>query len=118
VAGRTSGLIGKGESVTWVATHFGVRQQLTSCIVSMERPRHFRDSMLDGAFKRLDHDHFFETLSGGHTLMKDIFVYTAPLGLLGVFADVLFLKRYMARLLVERNATLKRFAEAPASSAP
>jgi len=50
--------------------------------------------------------------------MKDIFVYTAPLGLLGVFADVLFLKRYMARLLVERNATLKRFAEAPASSAP
>ena len=30
IAGRTSGLIGPGESVTWRARHFGVWQNLTS----------------------------------------------------------------------------------------
>ncbi|RED52621.1 hypothetical protein [Cohnella lupini] len=30
VKGRTSGLIELGETVTWEATHFGIRQQLTS----------------------------------------------------------------------------------------
>ena len=32
IAGKTSGLIGLGESVTWEATHFGIRQHLTSKI--------------------------------------------------------------------------------------
>jgi len=30
VGGRTSGLIGLGESVTWEARHLGVRQRLTA----------------------------------------------------------------------------------------
>ena len=41
VAGRTSGLIELGESVTWEATHFFVRQRLTARIVKFERPTHF-----------------------------------------------------------------------------
>lgn len=32
IKGRTSGLIELGETVTWEATHFGIRQQLTSII--------------------------------------------------------------------------------------
>ncbi len=38
IAGRTVGLIVLGEFVTWQATHFGIRQQLTSKITAMERP--------------------------------------------------------------------------------
>ena len=60
VAGVTSGLIGPGEEVTWRARHFGVWQSLTSRIVIFDRPRHFRDSMVRGAFRRFDHDHRFE----------------------------------------------------------
>jgi ligand-binding SRPBCC domain-containing protein len=112
VAGRTSGLIGLGEIVTWGAVHFGVRQQLTSRIVAMTRPTHFRDSMLAGAFKRLDHDHFFEVQSDGSTRMRDIFDYSAPLGPIGRLADWLFLEAYMRRLLEARNECLKRLAEA------
>lgn len=117
VAGKTSGLIEKGESVTWEATHFGFRQTLTSKIVALERPVHFRDSMLQGAFKRLDHDHYFETTAAGHTLMKDVFDYTSPLGFLGRFADLLFLKRYLCNLLRERNTVIKRMAEQPTPAA-
>jgi hypothetical protein len=43
--------------------------------------------------------------------MKDVFDYAAPLGLLGRFADRLFLERYMRRLLEERNQVLKQQAE-------
>jgi len=110
VAGRTSGLIALDEQVTWEATHFGVRQRLTTRITQFERPRHFRDSMVRGAFRRFDHDHDFETVDEG-TLMKDRFDYTSPLGPLGQLADLLFLKRYMTRFLEERNRLIKSIAE-------
>lgn len=115
VAGRTSGLIELGEEVTWEAVHFGVRQRLTSRIVAMRRPAHFRDSMVAGAFRRLDHDHFFEEGPGGRTLMTDVLDYASPLGPLGRLVDALFLERYMRRLLEDRNKVIRRLAQTPAA---
>ena len=112
VSGRTTGLIEEGEEVTWEAVHFGVRQRLTSRIVAMRRPTYFRDSIVRGAFKRLDHDHIFEAVPSG-TLMKDIFEFESPLGLLGKLADWLVVARYLRRLLEERNHVLKQLAESP-----
>ena len=62
VAGVTSGSIGMGEEVTWEATHFFVRQQLTLHITAFRRPEHFGDTQIRGAFRRFDHDHFFTPL--------------------------------------------------------
>lgn len=45
VAGKTRGLIEADETVTWQATHFGVRQKLTSKITVFDRPHYFRDEM-------------------------------------------------------------------------
>lgn len=59
VAGRTSGLIEFNETVTWRAIHFGVWQKLTSKITAYDRPFHFRDEQLKGAFTFIKHDHFF-----------------------------------------------------------
>jgi ligand-binding SRPBCC domain-containing protein len=112
VAGRTSGLIGFDEQVTWRARHFGLDLEHTSRITAYDRPRHFRDSMVSGHFKTFEHDHFFEADQGG-TLMRDVLEFRAPLGPLGWFAEVIFLKRYMTRLLERRNATIKREAECP-----
>jgi ligand-binding SRPBCC domain-containing protein len=111
VAGRTSGLIEEGEEVTWEAVHFGIRQRLTSRIVAMRRPTYFRDSMLRGAFQRLDHDHYFESTPTG-TVMKDVFDFASPLGPLGKLVDWLLLARYLRGLLEERNQVLKQLAEA------
>jgi ligand-binding SRPBCC domain-containing protein len=116
VAGVISGLIGPGESVTWEATHFGIRQRLTSAITQFDRPSHFRDSMQDGAFARFDHDHFFRE-NGGLTLMEDIFDYDSPLGPLGRLANLLFLERYMRRLLLTRAAIVREEAERHARAA-
>jgi ligand-binding SRPBCC domain-containing protein len=117
VAGRTTGLIEVGETVTWEAIHFGVRQRLSSRIDEMTRPVHFRDSMVSGAFAGFVHDHHFEAIPGG-TRMTDIFDYTSPLGVLGRLADLLFLERYMRRLLEERNEVIRRLAEALGSAEP
>ncbi len=111
VGGVISGLIGLGERVTWEATHFGIEQRLTSEITAFDRPRHFRDSMVRGAFARFDHDHWFEPDGAGGTRIRDRFDYDAPLGPLGVLADLLFLERYMRRLLAGRNAVVKAVAE-------
>lgn len=110
VAGCTTGLIGLGEEVTWVAKHFGVRQRLTAKIVQFDRPTHFRDSMVAGAFRRFDHDHHF-VRAAGQTVMKDVFDYTTPFGWLGRLADILFLKRYMTNFLETRNQHIKAMAE-------
>jgi transcription-repair coupling factor (superfamily II helicase) len=78
---------------------------------TFERPDRFRDSMVRGPLARLDHDHEFEDDGAGGTLMRDVFDYAAPLGLLGRLAERLFLTRHLRRFLAARNAELKRIAE-------
>jgi ligand-binding SRPBCC domain-containing protein len=110
VGGKTSGLLELGDEVTWEARHFGVRQRLTSRIAAFERPTHFRDSMVKGAFKRFDHDHFFRAENGG-THCRDVFDFDAPLGPLGRIAEAVVLERYMRRFLEKRMQLLKEMAE-------
>jgi ligand-binding SRPBCC domain-containing protein len=108
--GKTSGLMVLGDQVTWRARHLGVVQHLTSSITAYDRPRHFRDSMVRGAFARFDHDHFFDE-DGSATLVRDVFDFTSPLGPLGRIADALFLDAYMKRFIEERARVLKELAE-------
>lgn len=110
VGGVTSGLLALGDTVTWRATHFGITQELTSKITAFDRPRHFRDEMTRGAFKRLTHDHYFEPLPHG-TRMVDVFDFAAPWGILGTAFDRIFLKRYLQAFLEQRARVLKRLAE-------
>jgi ligand-binding SRPBCC domain-containing protein len=110
IAGTTSGLIEAGEYVTWCATHFGIRQNLSSKITAMTGPLHFRDEMVKGTFKKLVHDHEFSR-QGSATIMTDRFYFEAPYGILGKLANTLFLTNYLTTLLQERNSLLKEYAE-------
>jgi len=110
IAGRTSGLIGLGETVTWRAKHFGIWQNLTSKITEYKYPDYFVDEMVSGTFKSFRHEHHFSTIDG-QTLMKDLFVFESPFGLFGKFFNWLVLKKYMTGLLVERNRVIKEAAE-------
>ena len=112
----TTGLLGLNQEVTWEATHFGIRQHLTSRITAFDAPHHFRDSQVRGAFHGFDHDHFFEHASG-ITTMTDVFTYTSPLGILGRLADTLFLTSYMRRLPLARAEAIRQAAESAPSTA-
>lgn len=111
IAGKTGGLIEVDESVTWEATHFGVRQTLRGRIVEMDRPRYFCDEMIDGAFKSLRHEHYFENKENAATLMIDKFAYETPFWIFGAIFNALILKKYMTRFLEDRNRIIKRVAE-------
>ena len=88
VAGVTSGIIKLGDTVTWEAVHFGIKQHLTTQITAYERPYRFTDEMLKGAFHDITHLHEFVPQPSG-TLLIDLFEFHAPLGFLGKLAETL-----------------------------
>ena len=110
ILGVTSGLINLGETVTWRAKHFGFYQKLSVKITQMDSPNSFTDEMIKGIFKRFRHTHIF-VQDGEKTIMKDVFDYISPLGILGKLADFLFLKLYMTQFLKQRNEVIKQYAE-------
>ena len=110
IAGVTTGLIGFNETVTWQATHFGVRQKLTSRITAYERPFHFRDEQVKGAFDYIKHDHLFRTYNNT-TIMTDRFDFGSPLGILGNIFNRLVLTTYLKKFLEKRNQVIKEYAE-------
>lgn len=110
IAGVTSGLIGLGQEVTWLAKHFGLWQELTVRIVEFDRPDFFADEMVRGKFRSMRHEHRFSESPEG-TVMQDVFQFEAPMGPLGKIVANTALHAYLDRFLRERNAILKQVAE-------
>ncbi|MFA1712238.1 cell division protein [Peribacillus frigoritolerans] len=110
VDGVTEGLLEEGDTVTWEAIHFGIKQRLKAKVTLMEKPNKFVDIMVKGAFHSFVHTHQFFEEAGG-TIMMDTFQYKSPFGPIGVLADKLFLERYMRAFIVTRAKALKKIAE-------
>ncbi len=110
VAGRTTGRINLGETVTWRARHFGITWSLTSRITVAESPSRFVDEQAAGPFRSFRHEHLFESIPGGTRLIDD-WRHVSPFGPLGRLVDRLVLAGYMQALLEARNRTLKTEAE-------
>ena len=79
-----------GEEVTWRARHFGAR--LRASIMTTSSPR----------------------MARGGTVMRDVFEFAAPCGMLGLLAERLVLTSYLRRFLAERNRQIKAVAESDA----
>ncbi len=110
VRGTVEGKIGQGEIVTFQATHFLIRQELTSKVTDYQKSHYFADVMVKGAFKSLRHEHAFVDVQG-KTLMKDTLIFEAPFGFIGWIAERVVLKWYMRSFLEHRNRQLKKYAE-------
>jgi ligand-binding SRPBCC domain-containing protein len=117
IAGVLAGGMRLGDTVTWEAVHFGIKQHLTSQISAYERPTRFTDEMVAGIFQQLHHTHVFVPQPHG-TLMIDEFSFRAPLGVLGRLAETLFLTHYMKGSLLSRNRFLKQVAESGTEPSP
>lgn len=106
IAGRITGLIKKGETVTWKGKHFGFYIQHQSIITEMDFPTYFVDKQLKGHFKSFKHQHLFEE-KNGTTIMQDILQYETPFGWFGKLFDYFFLKKHLIAFLLYRNEILK-----------
>ena len=110
VGGTANGQIELGQTVTFDAVHFGIRQRLTAKVIEFDKPHRFVDEMTNGAFRSFKHIHeFIPTLNG--TLLKDTLIWISPLGFFGKIADKLFLENYMKNIVRRRTEQLKKIAE-------
>jgi ligand-binding SRPBCC domain-containing protein len=110
VDGISKGIMNLNDMVTWRAKHFGVWQNLSTKITETKPFEYFVDEMQKGAFKSMKHEHYFIE-NEGITIMKDVFNFTSPLGILGIIFNKLILENYMRGFLVERNQLIKEIAE-------
>jgi ligand-binding SRPBCC domain-containing protein len=108
--GRTAGLLEVGDLVTFEGLHFGMRQRATAKITYLDRPRRFDDELIRSAFVWLHHRHEFEAVGAG-TRMRDTLEWRSPAGIVGVFADKLFVADHMRRFVTRKQRELKRIAE-------
>lgn len=110
IAGKTFGLIGLNDWVTWQANHFGLKFNMTIRISEFAENDYFVDEIVNGPFKLLRHLHQFKQ-AGSFTIMTDEFIFKSPFGFLGKLVDRFFLEKYMQKLLKQRNAVIKEAAE-------
>lgn len=110
IDGKTSGLIEAKEFVTWQAKHFGFQHRMKVLITETIKPFFFQDMMVEGPFAFMLHAHIFQQ-HGGITVMRDEFEYSLPLGWIGRFIDVTFVRKYLTMLLEKRNNFIKTTAE-------
>lgn len=106
IAGVTSGLIGLNETVTWRARHLGRTWTMTTEITELDAPHRFVDEQQRGSFRFYRHEHVFEP-EGTGTRMLDHIDFAAPFLLLGRFAEWLFRRAYIVRLIARRNSFLR-----------
>ena len=76
----------------------------------MESPKMFTDMMMNGAFKSMKHTHLFIE-KNGKTMMIDHFEFASPMGIVGKFFDIIFLKNYLRNFLLDRNRMIRETAE-------
>lgn len=68
----------------------------------------FIDEQRFGPYSMWHHEHWFEELANGNTLMKDKISYKIPFGLLGHLAQRLFIKKQLRAIFDYRYITLEK----------
>jgi ligand-binding SRPBCC domain-containing protein len=66
--------------------------------------------MQKGDFKSFRHEHHFKAVDNG-SIMIDIIEFESPYGRIGKFFNAIYLKRYIEKFLLKRNAVIKEYAE-------
>jgi hypothetical protein len=110
VSGRTSGMVRGGDVVRWEGWQLGLRHHHVSQISSYEAPVFLQDTMLDGRFQYLQHDHHLRETADG-TLLSDDLRFSLPFGALGRLVARYIMVPHIRKLLKSRFARIKRIAE-------
>lgn len=76
----------------------------------MTKPGYFTDEMINGDFKSFRHEHHFKSTGHG-TIMIDMIEFESPYGFIGKLVNSFYLKNYIEKFLLIRNAVIKDYAE-------
>ncbi len=111
VAGRISGLVSGGDTITWRGWQFGLPQVHQSLITGFDPGRFFQDTMIAGRFASFQHDHAFADNGNGSVTLVDELRFTMPFGWPGWLVGRVLMVPHIRRLLRRRFKLIKRIAE-------
>ena len=102
-----------GQIITYkVGILSSVKQNWVTEITHVEQQKYFIDEQRFGPYKMWHHEHFFEALPNGKTLMKDKISYKIPFGALGNLAQNIFIKKKLIAIFKYRYNTLEQLFNA------
>ena len=86
----------QGQIITYKVSPFPlVKMNWVTEITAVKEKEFFIDEQRFGPYSMWHHEHYFEELPNGNTLIKDKVSYKIPLGILGHIAQVLFIKKQL-----------------------
>lgn len=77
-------------------------------ITAVKEEAFFIDEQRFGPYQMWHHEHWFESLSNGNTLMKDKVSYKIPFGIIGHIAQQIFIKNQLKKIFTYRFNTLEK----------
>lgn len=77
-------------------------------ITTVVENEYFVDEQRFGPYKMWHHEHFFEALPNGTTLMKDKVSYKLPMGVIGRLMHTLFVKKQLTQIFKYRREALNK----------
>ncbi len=89
-----------------------IKQNWVTEITRVKEQKYFVDEQRFGPYKMWHHEHFFETIANGKTLMKDKVSYKIPFGFFGHFAHSIFIKKQLTFIFKYRHNTLEKLFNA------
>jgi ligand-binding SRPBCC domain-containing protein len=109
-SGRTTGLIGLNDKVSWANGLFAWGSRQENVVDVLRQDLFFREVSTAESAGRFEHDHHFAPMNDG-TRIRDEIQCSAPTGLKGLLLERFFLRRRMTEYLKRRNAIIKQAAE-------
>ncbi|WP_428742567.1 SRPBCC family protein [Tenacibaculum sp.] len=98
-----------GQIITYkVGVLLGVKSNWVTEITQVKNKEFFIDEQRFGPYKMWHHEHWFDELPDGKTLMKDKISYKIPFGVLGHLAQTLFIKKQLKTIFEYRYQTLEK----------
>ncbi|KAF0130744.1 MAG: hypothetical protein FD155_1554 [Bacteroidetes bacterium] len=85
----------------------GVPMEWVTEITHVDEMKFFVDEQRKGPYKMWHHEHHFKSVDGG-VEMEDIVSYLLPLGFLGNFAHVIFVKKQLESIFNYRTEVVKK----------
>lgn len=99
----------KGQIITYkVGILPGIKSNWVTEITQVENEKFFIDEQRFGPYSMWHHEHWFESLDNGKTLMKDKISYKIPFGFLGHLAQFIFIKKQLNTIFKHRIITLEK----------
>lgn len=99
----------KGQIITYTISPVPfIKTNWVTEITQIKERFFFIDEQRFGPYTMWHHEHWFEELANGNTLMKDKISYKIPFGFIGHLAQKLFIKKQLRVIFNYRHITLEK----------